>query len=74
MNPTKTQVVERLRDAIVKAAIADGAFDYAVKAAGYKSRWDMGTIPQQSQALRNAYFAKVDADKAMGEAFAEARS
>ncbi len=63
-----------VEQACVAATIADEAFEHAVKEAGYKSRWDMGIILQQSQALRDAYFAKVDADQAMHDAFEQSRT
>jgi hypothetical protein len=60
-----------LEQAIQAAYDADEAFELAVKAQGYKSRWDIEPI--HSQELRDAYFRKVDADKAMNVAFAESR-
>jgi hypothetical protein len=63
-----------LAETIAQAYAADDAFAAAVKAHGYKSRWDIRNIPQQSQALRDAYFAKLDADKAMHEAFEASRT
>lgn len=61
--------------AAVKAAgVADDAFEAAVHAAGYKSRWhwnhhlDVGT-----EDLRAAYRAKITADNAMHAAFVRSR-
>lgn len=62
-----------LSDAITAASIADVAFAEAARAAGYKTRWDFSVIPVSCQALRDAYFAKVDADKRMHDAFVQAR-
>jgi hypothetical protein len=55
--------------AIQAAQAADDAFNAAVKAAGYASRWDWDQA-NDSRPLA-AYFAKVIADEAMHAAFVE---
>lgn len=59
-----------LAESIATAHAADRAFADAVKAAGFKSRWDMHGKPA---ALRAAYETKVAADAAMARAFEESR-
>lgn len=63
-----------LAETITLANEADAAFSAACKAEGWKTRWDMAITPQHSQFLRDAYFAKVDADKMVHDAFEQARA
>ncbi len=65
--------MNELHSLIQAANTADDNFSAVVKAHGYKSRWDVTMIPQQSQALRDAYFAKIDADAAVHAAFERSR-
>jgi hypothetical protein len=46
------------------AQAADDAYEAAVQAAGYKSRWD---VPRNAKpdAVRQAFIAKIEADEAM---------
>lgn len=59
-----------LAESIAAAYAADRAFEAAVKAAGFKSRWD---VPMHGKpaALRAAYETKVTADAVVGRAFEE---
>ena len=61
-------ISEAMRD----AGIADEAFTAAIKKAGFKSRWDW-FLKDAPDSLREAYNAKVAADKRMHEAFTESR-
>ena len=63
----------KLNEAITAAQTADEAFEAAVKAAGYKSRWDWHKCSTDTPELLATYDAKVIADRAMGAAFQEAR-
>ncbi len=63
----------KLRYAIEAAQSADTAFEQAVHAAGYKSRWDFGVIPLEHRDLCIAYLGKIAADQAVHNAFAAAR-
>lgn len=60
--------------ALKVADLADKAFELAVKAAGFKSRWDWNqhTTPGP-EALRAAYRLKVAADNALHAAFVASR-
>ena len=49
---------------------ADAAFEAAIKAAGFKSRWNWDVCGTDRTILA-AYRAKVDADQAMHAAFAK---
>lgn len=63
------------QDAITASAKADEAFEAAVRAAGFKSRWHWNQhITPGPDALRAAYRAKVTADNAMHLAFESVRS
>ena len=62
---------ETLAAAIAKANDADDAFENAIRAAGYKSRWDWHTALDDRP--RAAYVAKVKADENMHEAFEKSR-
>lgn len=60
--------------ACVAAEKADRAFEAAVKAAGYKSRWDVPALVKRNDtALAEAYNRKVLADSAMSVAFQQSR-
>lgn len=63
-----------IKEAMDAANAADDAFERAIKAAGFKSRWDWNqhTTPGP-QFLRDAYGAKVSADNAMHAAFERSR-
>lgn len=61
-----------LADTISAAYTADRAFETAVKAAGFKSRWDV-PMHGKSPALQSAYKTKVAADATMARAFEESR-
>jgi hypothetical protein len=54
------------------AQAADDAYEAAVQAAGFKSRWD---VPRNAKpdAVRQAYDAKVAADASMHDAWEEMR-
>jgi hypothetical protein len=67
--------MSKLAETIRVAAAADDAFEAAVKAAGYKSRWDWPARRGQvgTSAVWVAYYAKVNADNAMHEAFVNSR-
>jgi hypothetical protein len=62
-----------LKEAIEAAQIADDAFEAAIKAAGFKSRWDW-FLRGAPASLVAAYNAKVAADKIMHEKFAANRN
>jgi hypothetical protein len=57
-----------ISQAIHDAGIADEAFMAAIKKAGFKSRWDW-FLRDAPDSLRDAYNAKVAADKRMHAAF-----
>lgn len=61
-----------ISQAIRDSGIADEAFTAAIKKAGFKSRWDW-FLKDAPDSLRQAYNAKVAADKRMHEAFTESR-
>ena len=61
-----------LKDAIADANTADKAYEAAVQAAGFKSRWDYFKS-EAPPALRAAYRAKVTADAIVHAAFAQQR-
>lgn len=64
----------QLDTAIKIAHQADEVFEAAIKAAGYKSRWDWNQhLVPGTDALRAAYRAKVTADNAMHLAFVKSR-
>lgn len=65
------QVPTALAAAIQAAQCADDAFGAAIKAAGYKSRWDWRK--ENDSRPMDAYNAKVAADAAMGRAFEDER-
>jgi hypothetical protein len=59
-----------ISESIISAYQADDAFELAIHAAGYKSRWHWNQhIDPGPEALRAAYRAKVTADNAMHLAF-----
>ena len=64
-----------LAETIAAAQAADDAFQAAIEAAGYKSRWDwpMRGRDKAPGALLAAYEAKVAADQLMHEAFEASR-
>ena len=62
---------EALANAIAKANAADDYFESAIRAAGYKSRWDWKVMVDERPLA--AYLAKVKADKDMHEAFEKTR-
>jgi hypothetical protein len=65
-----------LAEIIATAHKADDAYQAAVRAAGYKSRWDVNLALLSAKApreLQSAYVAKIEADAAMHLAFVEAR-
>jgi hypothetical protein len=63
-----------IADTITAANAADEAFELAVRAAGYESRWDWNQhLVAGPEALRTAYRAKVTADNAMHLAFVKSR-
>lgn len=64
-----------LKDAITAAQAADDAFELAVRASGFKSRWDWNQhLVPGPEALRAAYRNKVTADNAMHAAFEASRA
>lgn len=70
-----------LQNAMYHANACDDAFEQAVKAAGFKSRWHTPALWQGSATRAKAdanlvatYDAKVKADWAMHEAFVAARA
>lgn len=63
-----------LADAIHAAEAADTAFDHAIMAEGYKSRWDWDRHEPSSERLVEAYRAKLSADTAMHAAFEAQRA
>jgi len=64
-----------LGDAIEAANRADEAFQEAVEAAGFKSRWEVPAAAKLTNAgLKAAYDAKVAADLAVHEAFVASRA
>jgi hypothetical protein len=67
----KTLLQEMLSAAIAKANAADDAFEAAIKAFGYKSRWDWSQLVDERPYA--VYAAKVQADEAMHEAFEKMR-
>lgn len=63
-----------LQTAIQTANTADENFELAIRAAGFKSRWDWDyRQPGSFVALRHAYRNKVEADSAMHAAFEASR-
>ena len=65
---------EQFHETLTQAYAADKAFEEAVQAAGFKSRWDTPQNGKFAQAgLQAAYDAKVKADQAMHLAFEEMR-
>lgn len=63
-----------LQDAMKAAQAADDAFEQAVQAAGFKSRWAWNQhITPGPEFLRAAYRAKVEADNVMHAAFEASR-
>ena len=63
-----------LKQAIDAANTADEAFEAAVHAAGYKSRWHWNQhLDPGPESLRAAYRAKVTADNARHAAFERSR-
>lgn len=64
---------EDLGAAIKGAATADVAFEAAVQAAGFKSRWDWNTSAPGLEDLHAAYRAKIEADSEMHAAFVLSR-
>lgn len=62
-----TATLSPLMQAIAAAAAADEAFELAVKAAGFKSRWDHGVTAHES--VHKAYMAKLAADDLMHHEF-----
>lgn len=56
---------------IAAAYAADEAYEFEVQTAGYASRWDVPS--KQESPLREAYLAKVKADKELHAAFIAAR-
>ncbi len=65
---------DNLQHAIATAYAADRAYDAALKAAGFKSRWDWHERATGHDAVRAAFAAKVEADNAMHRAFEVARA
>lgn len=61
-----------LAQTVAAAHNADEAFDAALLAAGYKSRWDW-KHGADDPAVVLAYFQKVAADEAMHKAFVASR-
>lgn len=61
-----------LADAIKAADAADKAFEAAIKAAGYNSRWEWS--PTEDRRPVDAYTAKVEADGAVHKAFEASRN
>lgn len=59
---------------IAAAYAADEAYEFEVQTAGYASRWDVPSILKQESPLREAYLAKVKADKELHAAFVAARN
>lgn len=53
--------------------VAEDAFDAALKAHGYKSRWDWVASDEGTDEVYAAYVAKVRADEAMGLAWERSR-
>lgn len=52
-----------LRDLILQAQAADVAYEATVRAAGYKSRWDVPSkVKHGNSTLHSAYLRKVEAD------------
>lgn len=68
-------MTQQLLAAAIRAAeLADEAYSAAVKAAGFKSRWDYDhKVIRAPSPLRDAYDAKVAADEAMHKAFKASR-
>jgi hypothetical protein len=63
-----------LHEAIQRAQAADDAYQAAVEAAGYESRWDVPyPYKHTNAALQAAYQAKRAADDAMHDAFERSR-
>lgn len=61
-------------ETIKEAWAADHAFEAAIKAEGYKSRWAWNHhLTPGSENLRAAYAAKITADNAMHAAFVRSR-
>jgi hypothetical protein len=56
-----------LSDYIMEAVAADDAFEAAIKAAGFKSRWDRSFTEMPE------YQAKIAADRAASEAWERSR-
>lgn len=63
--------MKTLAEAIAASNAADEAFEAAIKAAGYKSRWDWSKNDNRPRA---AYEAKVAADAEMHFAFERSRN
>lgn len=61
-----------LKQAIAAAQAADDAFEAAVKAAGFRSRWDHGATDHES--VHKVYMAKCMADHEMHHEFNTARA
>lgn len=55
------------------AQAADNAYEAAVQAAGYRSRWHVGPKWEAPETVRQAYDAKVAADASMHDAWEEMR-
>lgn len=55
---------QAISDTYRVALAADNAYDVALKAAGYKSRWDWSRLADPRPDLLAAYNAKVAADEA----------
>lgn len=67
-------MTQHVMDAIKAAEIADDAFAAAIKAAGFKGRWQLPPdVMRTHEVIREAYGAKVIADNAMHAAFEQSR-
>ena len=66
---------DKLKSAIQAAWLADEMYSDAVKAAGFKSRWDVpGLVMKINPQLQSAYDDKVEADRRMHEAYKAERA
>lgn len=66
--------MKNLPETIKKAWAADAAFEAAIRAEGFKSRWDWNHhVTPGSEALRAAYRDKIAADNAMHADFVKSR-
>jgi hypothetical protein len=70
-DPAEFLKVYPLADMCAAAQAADDAFSAAVKAAGFKSRWDCGV--HACAAITPSRLAKYAADNMMQKAFAASR-